>query len=273
MNKFKSLMLAAAMIGLSSVTSYAATTPPGLINIQFGGGNSLQYVGPGVVGDRNDVWNKPTALPLYPAAVGEIPTNTKYADGSGLSGITFAYTADVVHNAAEQLTGFGSSTQKELMRSYISTSDGTPQTAYDIMDFGNLTAGASYKIWVLTQTEDVLGNNYGDGQLLKIQFVDAGFNNTVAWTQSILSDGAQTGYVLGQNYLYGIVQANTDGTIHMQYQSRTPLTTLAPMNNGSINGVQIATPEPASMLLIGVGGALMSAMKARKKKSAEKSIV
>ena len=275
MNKFKSLMLAAAMIGLSSVTSYAATTPPNLINVQFGGGNSLLYSGPGVVGGENDQWNKPVALPVSSALIGDnlLAGTVIYADGSTASGIGFSYTADVVTNAAPQLTGFGSSTQKELMRSYVSTSDGTLATAFDTIDFTGLTAGENYQVWFLSQSEFTEANNFGKNQFLKVDFVNNVFAPITSWTQTIASDGGQTTYNVNQNYLTGWIAANSDGTIHARYSSAAPLSAIAPENRGLINGVQIATPEPASMLLIGVGGALMSAMKARKKKSAEKSIV
>jgi len=58
----------------------------------------------------------------------------------------------------------------------------------------------------------------------------------------------------------------------MFYSSPNAISLITSTNNAAINGVQMATPEPASMLLIGVGGALMSASKLRKKKAAEKSI-
>jgi len=257
------------------LTSYAVTpATPGLINIQFGGGNALLYTGAGATGGVSDKWNKPTAFPYGTYTVGEAPTSLIYADGTSAGPIQFSYTADVVHSAAPQLTGFGSTTYAELMRSYVSTSN-TSATAgqYDQMDFSGLNAGQKYQIWVLTQTEDVVGNYYGNDQNMQIQFADNLLHPTGPhWQTTTNSNGLQSSFNLNQNYLTGYVTANTDGTIHMFYSSPNAISLITSTNNAAINGVQMATPEPASMLLIGVGGALMSASKLRKKKAAEKSI-
>ena len=274
MKKFKSLMLAAAMIGLSSVTSYAVTNPPELINIRFGGGvdNILPFSGPAIVGSTGDYWNPVIATALLPANVGQGATAVKYADNA-LSSVTFAYTADLNVNGAAGVSGFGGGPYAELMRNYISTSDGTTVNAYDTLDFAGLVGGKSYKIWVYTQTADVEINGWGDNQKLHIDFRNELDTSTIAsWETSAYSNGGASKFIVNQNYLTGDIVANGDGSIHMRYSSPLNSSVLSE-NTGAINGVQIATPEPASMLLIGVGGALMSAMKARKKKSAEKSIV
>ena len=64
-------------------------------------------------------------------------------------------------------------------------------------------------------------------------------------------------------------RADAGGNLTIEYSSAVA------GKNAIVNGIQItnsAAPEPASMLLIGVGSVLISSMKLRKKNSADNSV-
>ena len=265
-------MLAAALMGLSSVTSYAATTPTtAYYDIRFGGlANS--YSGEAVIGNPTDYWN------IIPGSAGTTgPKILKDTKGVvSLASLTFSYTADGYKNATVDQTGFAPTKYAELMSNYI-YSVATTNNPFDTLTFSGLEASKDYGIYVLTQSELyttkngklIPSNNSGDGQQLKLTI------NGTDHVQSVVSDGAASSFIEGQNYLKFDAKTDASGKLVIKYSSAVPSAS-SPQNRAVLNGIQVGactpsapTPEPASMLLLGVGGALLSARKLRKKKAAE----
>ena len=263
MQKFKSLMLAAALIGLSSVTSYAAT--PKLINIRFGGGNAdPSFKGAGAIGMTGDFWN--IAPALHPdGGIGTVADlNLLWADGTGSSSVLFSYISDAVVSAGYANTGFiADAENKELMSNYVYTAPGSP---YDTITITNLNKNLDYNLYALSQTETTVGNAGGNGQWLELSVLG---NSTYSIKQTAASNGTSGTFIPGQNVISGLVRPDASGNLTITYLSQVPGAT-APVNRASLNALQLSpTPEPASMLLLGIGGALLSARKLRKKKAAE----
>jgi hypothetical protein len=253
MKKFRSLMLAAALMGLSSVTSYAATTA--YYDIRFGG-KADSYSGDAAIGNTGDYWNIMSTQKLADGSTGtkvpQILTDTK--GKATLATLTFNYTADRFINNDTDETGFKKTKYAELMSNYIySYLSDKPNSAFDTVTFSGLEASKDYGIYVLTQSER---GDEGDGQKLKLTI------NGTDYVQSVASDGGASSFIEGQNYLKFDAKTDAFGKLAINYSSALPLAH-SPMNRAVINGIQVGaavsapTPEPASMLLLGVGGALV----------------
>ncbi|TLU81956.1 MAG: PEP-CTERM sorting domain-containing protein [Chlorobium sp.] len=230
-------------------TSLHAEEP--LINIKFGGGT---YTGAAVAGTAGDTWNQ------FNDDLSVINQPVLLSTGTSAGSAQFSYTGGALVTGLAANCSFGA-TDKNLMRSYIYTS-GSAGT----MSFTGLQANKSYDLYVYTQSENTSGNNYGDGQILNLTVNGSALNQTTP------SDGGASTFLAGQNYLHGTFTADNSGNLNISYLS--PVGGTGAASRAVINGLQLKgsspTPEPASLVLLGIGGLLAS--RKLKKKSAETSI-
>ena len=257
-------MLAAALMGLSSVTSYAATTVSSFIDVKFtpGIGNSLYIYsgavtygsGPSAVtvGAAGDTWN--IFQPDQDATISK-PLVTTTGSSSPL--LTFSSGGlTTLFNGTSGFWGSGTGTYKNLMNSYNYVTNG--ETGSFIIN--GLVGKTNYDVYVLTQ-----GNYADNGSKLKL----AGLNssgNPFSVTQSGSGLNTNSSLVQGDNYIIQTFQTDLTGELKIDFSSAVH------GENAIVNGFQVTnspSPEPASMLLLGIGGALLSARKLRKKKAAE----
>jgi hypothetical protein len=262
MKKFKSLMLAAALMGLSSVTSYAATTVSSFIDVKFSP-NKLNPVynysgavtygsgaGAVTVGAAGDTWNI-----FAPDLVAGTPQTLVTTTGPSSSLLTFSSGgATSLYNGT---SGFFGGPYSNLMNSYNYVTHG--ETGNFMI--AGLTANTNYDVYVLTQ-----GNLADNGSKLKLEGLNSS-GNPFSVTQS--GTGLQSNSTLlpGANYIIETFQTDGTGKLNIDFSSAS-----SNGHNAIVNGFQVTnspSPEPASMLLLGIGGAIMSARKLRKKKAAE----
>jgi len=257
MNKMRYLLTALAMVIMSS-PAYAATTS--LINIKFAPVDtpSYQYTGAAVIGSSVDYWNN-----IVPDdnSGGVTAPLTKANPIVPLTGTSLTFTSEalgIIGNSSNSFYGVTPDYSK-LMKTYVYTY-GTGS-----MTIGGLTAGTNYDVYVLTQ-----GTKLDPGSKLKLTGLTS--SGVQSFTQTGLPTGANNTFVAGTNYMLETFKTDAGGNLTFSYTAATG-------GKALINGLQIATsqntpptPEPASMVLIGVGGALMSAMKLRKKKAAENPV-
>jgi hypothetical protein len=237
-----SIMVAMVMMGLSSTPSHAAALPlPDLINVKF---SDSFY--DGVAADGNlppEYWNNVT---------GYVDSGSllKYADGTLGDGELLVYGAASWTNINPDATAMPGPLH-DLFAGYISSSPNSSLLG-DVVITG-LNAG-TYNLYAYSQT------------ILSVP-THLGFTANGVTVADFTNPGTAT--ILTENVNYVKTQFTVTGGNDVN--AGKLILTLAP--DSQLNAMQIApTPEPASMLLIGVGGALMSAMKLRKKKAGEASV-
>ena len=259
-------LLMALLVAAISPPLYAAT--PGLIDIRIGGVYDpfssypqYNYTGPAYIGSAGDYWNN---MPAGIVESSDVPLLFADKTTSGAN-LTFSYIGDALISELSKNNGFNGKLGAELMRSYIYTS--APDSPFDEMTIKGLAKNTQYNLYVYTQSENTKTNLYGQGQVLNLTI-----NGTEYLNQTISSDGSKSTFQVGQNVLIKTVTTDNDGKLVIRYQSGVPSAD-DPANRAVINGFQVAaTPEPESMVLIGIGGVLMSAMKLRKKKASDSSV-
>lgn len=263
-------MLAAALMGMSGVTSYANTTTAwgdgkqigSIINIDLGGfpQNSVlpqfNFNGGLQIGSTGDAWN-----PIFNSDVTIVKNLVDTVTNS--TPVTLDYTGPDINFSylAASSSGFNTlagSAYLPNMRTFLYAAEVNTQS----LVFTNLAHDQEYTFYAYSQgTKKSVLAEVG----LKVNMNGA--------TDSVIDNTGHTyldHFVLGENYVKLVGKSDNTGKLAINY---TPLFTTVGSAAGVFSAGQLTpTPEPASMLLIGVGGVLMSAMKARKKKALDNSI-
>ncbi len=247
MKRWLSLIYTLVSIAVMALSSPLHAGPLDIYNINFGPGDLTYSGGAMSVADgyaSTQVWNE---FNLEPSVTAETLAR---ADGSTAAGVkaTLDYSGDNIVKANLASVGF-TDVNKALMRGYVFAS---PLSDNLTVSISGLVANQDYKLYVYTQSENTLTNNYG-----KDQYLDLTINATQHLTQTINSSASTDHFVAGQNYLYGIYKADAGGNLNI---------VASPLNSSIsvINGLQVAAvPEPATVALLGVGG-LLTAVKTRR---------
>lgn len=273
MKKTSFLLTALAMAMMSSPLHAAVVAPTSvdaLINIRFvpnlpvaaaynytggvsyGGGTS--YVGGAssgavTVGGVGNSWNNVDVNATGPTVLTPV---------AGFPPGSLTFSAEALGTILQDKSGFYGTDYAKLMNTYV-YSYGTAES----ISIGGLEGNKNYDVYVLTQ-----GTKKESGMKLQLTGLNSA-GATQIFVQNGVTSGANGTFIAGENYMLQTLQTNGSGQLNFLYASN--LTN----KKGIINGMQITasstpvnppTPEPASMLLIGVGGALISAAKLRKKK-------
>ncbi|TLU81958.1 MAG: PEP-CTERM sorting domain-containing protein [Chlorobium sp.] len=236
-------LLIAFVMAVSSKPLHAAVGD--LINIQV---NGSSYNGEGAVTlGRGTFWNSISGTSEA------IPTLFTANYSNVLSPAVITYSADVsTAMASGGVNGFNATPYSTLMDGYMAS------TTSRNITFTNLDANATYTLYVYSQKENTVPDS-----LTKTLINGTALLNTVNTSNSFIS---------GTNYIATTVYSNASGALTFSYAPQT----INGTNVGVINALQLhqtggsgsaPTPEPASLVLLGVGG-LFAARKKFRKKSA-----
>ena len=293
MKNIRYMLTGLAMVMMSSPVYAAKTDDTGiasLININFTQSDTdpaYLFSGSAVIGSGvTDYWNNITpqmasyiadpADPSDPDVIIQRPlvlANLPIGFGS------LTFTAQGINTVALNKSAFYGTDYQKLMTTYAWTPYGTEAS----ISIAGLDKNTSYDVYVLTQGGISLPKKGPQpNNSTKLKLTGYGYDTTQSkwvdngtFTQTDYSSASLNAFVQGQNYMLQTFVTDGDGTLQFTYASNES------EKNAIINGIQIAsssqagpqpTPEPASMLLIGVGGALITAVKLRKKKSVDNPV-
>ena len=278
MKKISYLLAGLAMMTMSSPAYAVAsannsdTGVTSVVNINFVTADTNVFTGSAVIGTARDYWN--SISPDNASIAGDPVVTTLLTPSGGIGSISpgLSFTAEGINAVIRSNTGFYKTDYQPLMNNYA----WTPSTTVDAtISIGGLNQNASYDVYVLTQGS----KNGADNNGTQLKLTGYGYSIAKGWanqtfTQTGVSDATASTFINGQNYMLETFLTDNTGTLSFTYASNNG-------KNAIINGIQVAgssnngpgpTPEPASMLLIGVGGALISAARLRKKKSADNPV-
>jgi hypothetical protein len=208
----------------------------GVINVNFGGSSNPTYTGAAVIGSSGDIWNQASGT----------PTNLSLLDSGGNNtSVTFTNSNGF---AITDNYGFGfSGTQyANLMQGYLVLLNPS------VFTIGGLNPSNSYDLYIYSQ-----GDSGSSGRRLKVTVGGTVFGTTAT------NANAST-FILGQNYLkLSGLTPNSSGNIVGTWEKLA--------GEGNVNGFQLteasgnaAVPEPASIVIFGLG-ALGMAYRTRRK--------
>lgn len=241
MKKLLSLLFVAGMLW-----SNQALAAVSYINVNYtiiGGGD---YTGAAVIGEATDIWNT-IGLGRDTSGGGIIQTNNNLVDvkgdNTGVSVVTTGVASDTGGWSGSY--GFDVTPYAGLMNGYLFTNGSNPTDSYGTITFSGLSASTPYDVYLYSQGDSATG-----GRQLGVTV-----NGTSYTTYSSVADASA--FIEGQNYL--LIHATTDasGDLAIGYNQAAL--------EANINGIQIAAvPEPGTIVLLGVGGLAVAALKKRK---------
>ncbi|NTU53534.1 MAG: PEP-CTERM sorting domain-containing protein [Chlorobiaceae bacterium] len=230
----KSLVVAGSMLaGFSSVQAAEGE----LININFypvdESYNDSAFQG----GSTPQTWNI-----FYDQDSGGTPVELTKSVGAGTASMEYSFGSV---NMTEVNSGFSSDpVQSDLMGGYVASGVAGSEPTGSISISG-LDANAGYKLYFYTQgSKDDMGLN---GQYLSVNV------NGDVLIQSTASDLNQSSFIEGQNVLVGSFNTNGAGKLDMLFSPKSGSSVVV-LNGLQIEGLGSPVPEPASIVLLGVGG-------------------
>jgi hypothetical protein len=207
-----------------------------LINIDYVDPWSLKtFRGEAIAGTSGDYWNMVTDYS------GEAVLNLKNSQENTTT-VSISTQVQMAPNPFNSGSGFSGTTNENLMNSFIFSNDGATRT----ITFGGLNADSSYALYLYTQGDDL-----SSGDKLGVSV------NGVSYVTD-LSDGSASSFIMNQNYLQIDALTDSAGNLVINYWRVA--------GQANINGIQLSSPvpEPASIVLLGVGSIAVAMAKRRK---------
>ncbi len=229
MKKLLSLLFVAGMLWSNTALATVAW-----IDVNYTAPSLPTYTGPGVIGQAGDQWNA-VKWSNVGSSVSLVDVNGSSTGASVVShfdGISYNYS-----------TGFDGTVYENLMKGYAV---GYSESSYTI-DFSGLNRSTTYDIYLLSQ-----GDYVSSGRRLSASV------NGMTYT-TVPTVASASSFIPNQNYLQFSGTSDASGNLTISYW--------AAADEANINGIQLAVPEPASVVLLGVGG-IAVAMAARRKELA-----